>query len=419
MAAAAGHTGMDFVSLPVVAPLVIFGGSLAAAFLAEKPDASTASLMAQEMDLALAQNLSTEEGKIELRRLFESIDTDSNGKVSSNEWGRAVSANKTVLARYFGGNSQAEVGAQFKRLDLDCSGDLTWEEFCSGAASMGAAIEIADTIKTQKGLDDLRQLFDVLDKDGDGRMTYHELGVAVFTNQTILKRYFGNVTVTSTPKSTAAAKETKDLKEEAERRAEEGATHATAAVEDASEAKRKADEALKDAQAAVTAKERELLQLKENLLAAETSLGAAQDNEKKAKRKQKDAAHKEVEKCRMALKTATKAVESAGAAVRSAEAAVASRVAACTTAHKAADDAATRREKAVVAFEAAFAAHVVAASIYEAERDSCEAAVQEVSKTFQRLDRGVNGSLSWEDILAAADSFTSIPTVPTDPLLQA
>ena len=84
---------------------------------------------------SLAAAIETKEGASELRALFTTLDTDKNGKVSSKEWGRAVSKNRKVLAKYYGGASVAEIGKHFKRLDLDNSDDLTWEEVGEHAAA--------------------------------------------------------------------------------------------------------------------------------------------------------------------------------------------------------------------------------------------------------------------------------------------
>jgi hypothetical protein len=48
-----------------------------------------------------------------------------------------VYKNKETLARYFGGETMAEIGKQFNSIDADGSGDLTWEEV-KAAADAGA-----------------------------------------------------------------------------------------------------------------------------------------------------------------------------------------------------------------------------------------------------------------------------------------
>ena len=48
--------------------------------------------------------------------------------MSSKEWGQAISKNQALAVKYFGGASMREIGAAFRRIDVDGSDDLTWEE---------------------------------------------------------------------------------------------------------------------------------------------------------------------------------------------------------------------------------------------------------------------------------------------------
>jgi hypothetical protein len=74
----------------------------------------------------------------ELHALFQALDKDGDGTVTSKEWGAAVSNNKELLGQYFGGATAKEIGMAYKRLDLDGSGDLSWEEFVKGAQAIRA-----------------------------------------------------------------------------------------------------------------------------------------------------------------------------------------------------------------------------------------------------------------------------------------
>jgi Ca2+-binding EF-hand superfamily protein len=53
--------------------------------------------------------------------------------VTSKEWGSAVSQNKEVMQKYFGGKNVKAIGKAFKRIDADDSGGLTWDEFVAAS----------------------------------------------------------------------------------------------------------------------------------------------------------------------------------------------------------------------------------------------------------------------------------------------
>ena len=55
-----------------------------------------------------------EEGLIELRMLFESIDSDSNGRISSHEWAQAVQQRPELVAKYFGAGTMEQMSRMFK-----------------------------------------------------------------------------------------------------------------------------------------------------------------------------------------------------------------------------------------------------------------------------------------------------------------
>ena len=63
---------------------------------------------------------------------FCPLDT-GDGTVSSKEWGQAVSKNKELLQKWFGGKDVKAIGKAFKKIDADGSGDITWDEFTAGA----------------------------------------------------------------------------------------------------------------------------------------------------------------------------------------------------------------------------------------------------------------------------------------------
>jgi len=72
----------------------------------------------------LAEAMQTDDGKADLKAFFDTLDKDGDGKVSSKEWGKALGKNKEVMAKYFGGNTPAEIGQAFKLIDEN--GDPTF-----------------------------------------------------------------------------------------------------------------------------------------------------------------------------------------------------------------------------------------------------------------------------------------------------
>ena len=57
----------------------------------------------------------------ELRALFETLDGDGDGLVTSQEWGKGLAKNREQIAKNFGGGTMAETGKAFKRIDADSS----------------------------------------------------------------------------------------------------------------------------------------------------------------------------------------------------------------------------------------------------------------------------------------------------------
>jgi len=148
-----------------------------------------------EADRKLAEAISSEEGRAELKALFSTLDKDGDGKVTKKEWGKALSKNKDLVSKFFGGQTLKEIGKQFARIDADGSGDLTWDEFVSGLASLNVAQQLAGALSTEEGKKELKALFDALDKDGDGKVTSKEWGSAISKNKEILAKFFGGASI--------------------------------------------------------------------------------------------------------------------------------------------------------------------------------------------------------------------------------
>merc|ERR1719181_1581156 len=87
-----------------------------------------------------APSADTAKGVEELRKLFETLDKDNDGKVTGQEWGKKVRENRTLLAKYFGGSTLKEIGSAFKRIDSDGNASLSWEEFVAAAGGYGVLL---------------------------------------------------------------------------------------------------------------------------------------------------------------------------------------------------------------------------------------------------------------------------------------
>ena len=105
-------------------------------------------------DGAIKEALSTAEGRAEFKILFDSLDADGDGAVSSKEWGRGVGRNKAIMQRYFGGATVGEVGRMFSKINTDGDARLTWAEWCAavgvddedvgGAGLVGTGVRVDD-----------------------------------------------------------------------------------------------------------------------------------------------------------------------------------------------------------------------------------------------------------------------------------
>ena len=91
--------------------------------------ADAADLAAQQLAGALA----TAEGEAELKQLFQSLDKNGDGKLTSKEWGAGVGKHAAVMQKFFGGRTTAEIGRAFAKIDVDGSDSLTWDELVSFA----------------------------------------------------------------------------------------------------------------------------------------------------------------------------------------------------------------------------------------------------------------------------------------------
>ena len=171
-------------------------------------------------DYQLAAAANSDKGQAELKALFDELDKDSSGKVSSKEWGSSVSKHRDKLAKHFGGSSLKTIGRLFNSVDADGDKAITFEEFLSFAQERGKPRETTATavtvvgveglplsnfqlkaaVSTADGRAELKSLFDQLDANADGRVSNAEWGASVHTFKDVLKKYFGGNTVANVDK---------------------------------------------------------------------------------------------------------------------------------------------------------------------------------------------------------------------------
>ena len=120
-----------------------------------------------------AEMCMTPAGVSSLKKLFDLIDSDGDGKVDSKEWGLAVGkgATRELIKEYFGGMTTAECGRMFTKLDADGNGHLSFDEFIHATQNYNAMSRLGDLMSLEKSRKALRSLFDSLDLDGNGSIS--------------------------------------------------------------------------------------------------------------------------------------------------------------------------------------------------------------------------------------------------------
>jgi len=92
-------------------------------------DADKSEATETQLDAALK----TEDGRAELKALFDSLDANQDGVISVQEWGDGVAKHKDVIAKFFGGATIEEIGRQFARIDANNDEKLSWDEMMAAA----------------------------------------------------------------------------------------------------------------------------------------------------------------------------------------------------------------------------------------------------------------------------------------------
>lgn len=112
-----------------------------------------------------------------LRKLFDELDNNTDGKVSSKEWGHSVGKKQDILSLYFGGITMKQIGVLFNSIDTDGNDSLSWSEICNAST-----------------LSPLMKLYLTLDKDKDHKVSSKEWGQAVGKNFETMAQFFGGKT---------------------------------------------------------------------------------------------------------------------------------------------------------------------------------------------------------------------------------
>eukprot|EP00928_Gymnodinium_smaydae_P020323 TRINITY_DN17859_c0_g1_i2.p1 TRINITY_DN17859_c0_g1~~TRINITY_DN17859_c0_g1_i2.p1 ORF type:complete len:283 (+),score=75.70 TRINITY_DN17859_c0_g1_i2:50-898(+) len=142
-----------------------------------------------------AESMSTAEGSERFKALFEKIDKDGDGRVSHQEWAKAMTEHEVMQDLEFGNINANVIGKALKRIDADERGSLTWEEFEAHVGSYLATSRLMEAVWHEDGRQELQKLFEGMDRDSDGRITSKEWGQAIGQRQELLRRFFEGVSL--------------------------------------------------------------------------------------------------------------------------------------------------------------------------------------------------------------------------------
>lgn len=384
---------MSMITEIVVAPLAVFGGCVAFTAVTDAFDIEELRRKKQAavtLDMSMSAAAATKAGLGELTGVFEGIEKDESGKVSSSDFGRAlVGAKSAKLQKYFGDAPADEVAKAFERLNADGSKQLNSEEFERGlkgfTQTYGPALRISDTLQTNQGNAELQQLFKSLDTDADGRVSSKEWGSAVVKNVEILRKLFGGVSLPKivNPNAVADEKRAKAAAEAAKKAVEEEQPKVQAAEEEHKLAIRKHKDRVNELEEVTSA----FSKAEEDLASAKTDYDATP----KKKKQEKQEKESQLTQQKLMLKDCQSNKDRLNKLVKEADSDVANK----KKAVEAAQQALKQKQKDA---ESASKAEAEAAKASE----SFQAAVQQVGKTFARLDVDSSGDLTWEEFEGGA-----------------
>lgn len=100
---------------------------------------------------------------VDLRKLWDNLSKDDNNMVSSKVWGEAVAANQDLMKALFGGSTLKEIGTYFNVVDENADKHISWVEIAKGYSK---ANEVSE----------LKQVFMEMDRDGSGFVDGKEWG---------------------------------------------------------------------------------------------------------------------------------------------------------------------------------------------------------------------------------------------------
>ena len=365
------------------------------------------------VDEALLATMSTEDGLAELKQLFESLDKNADGAVSSKEWGGAVAKNEELLRKFFGGSTMKEVGMQFKRLDVDGNGELTWDEFRSGTSTIDAALKIGNAMEDDSSRNELFEVFNSLDKDSNGRVSKEEWGTAMFKNQALLSKYFGGEVAASDPAQTVRAKKAADS---AVFDAEEAAAALLAQTETVAEAAKAAEAAAsllkaaaekKDAcEKAVKAAQDKVNERVAELDTAKQPVNTPKKTPKKKKEAAEAAAAAAIEKAEEALEAARNAMPPLEQALTAAAAEFGSKQKDVDSAAEALSKAEQSKAEVQEVADSKTQAQEEAEKAYQTSLAADRKIVAEITRAFKRLDIDNDGFATWNEFVAGSAACT-------------
>jgi len=100
---------------------------------------------------------------VDLKKLWDTLDKNTDGLISSKEWGSAVTANADLMMKLFGGSTLKEIGVYFNVADENDDKNISWKE-------------IVKAYSLKNDLSDLKKIFLEMDIDASGYVDSQEWG---------------------------------------------------------------------------------------------------------------------------------------------------------------------------------------------------------------------------------------------------